>query len=412
MNIKRSFVDIYSHSNSSNNKNSKSRGRVKNALCFLLCVIILFGMIGFYYLGAKVEQSNNNSAIGVTNAPQKHTESRGNVIIDDAINSVVGIYVYNDTTDCYGSGVAISHDGYIVTADHLFKNINSPKIIVYDSKGEYYKAAFIGGDLKSDIAVIKIEKTDLTFSNLTSVDTNVGDKVYSISCPMDKSLSMSVTSGIVSGVDRRFKTENGTKSLKCIQTDAPINPGSSGGGLFNSYGDLIGINCSKIVDESYEGVAFAIPSQTLIEVVTDIINYGKCKSKADLGIEYECVDYTTALKSGVNCGLYINKIYINSGLYGLGIKEFDTILSINDVKIYEEDVFLNILEESSVGDKVKLVISNSYNQFEVYTTLIEYKSKTNYVGWINTLLLVKNTIVKEGYNEKTYNIYIYNNNVI
>ena len=399
MKTNNTFTDIYSHSSSLNNRNSKSRGRIKSVLCFLLCFAMFLSLLFFYCLGIYVENSKNKPAVNTDNkynTPQNDLTQT--VELSNAINTVVGLYIYNDKQESYASGVIISQDGYIVTADHIFKNIFSPKILVYDSLGNYYEAAFIGGDIKSDVSVIKIEKTNLPYSDINSkTNANIGETVFSIGCPMDKSLSMSVTSGIISGKNRRFKTDTGQKSLKMLQTDAPINPGSSGGGLFNSKGELIGINCSKVVDESYEGVGFIIPNEVLSKVVNDLIQYGSVRNRACLGFSYECCDYTNSLKLGKNCGLVVKTIKINSGLYGMGVNPSDIIISINGKKIYDEEIFLDEIENYNIGESINLVISdNSFNQYEISVKLIEDNPSTNYIGWIKVKGDDKNITAKEG----------------
>ena len=376
------YIDVYSHSSHQNNRKTKSRGRLKSVLCFLLCIAIFLSLVSMYCLGVYVEQDKYENSID-TDQPYLPSSSNKNDEFDisDAIETVVGIYVYNDNTDCYASGVIISQDGYIATADHIFKNIYSAKIVVYDLEGRYYNAAFVGGDSKSDIAVIKIEKQGLKYSNLTLSPINTGDKVFCVGCPMDTSLAMSVTSGIISGKDRRFTTDNGHKSIKMLQTDASINPGCSGGGLFNSVGQLVGINSSKVVDEYYEGVGFAVPIETVVEVVNDIIEQGSAKTRTSLGINYDCIDYTSAIKNGTHCGILIKSVNVNSGLYGLGVKPHDIILSINGNKIYNENIFLNEIEGLNIDDTVELVIyTNDFSQYEITSKLTEEKPTTNYNG--------------------------------
>ncbi len=376
------YVDIYSHSSSVSNRSFKSKGRFKGILCFLLLVAVIFSALIFYILGYMVANQVSKPSGSNDNYTAKLNTEDKNTSFDAIIKRTVGIYVYNSDKEAYASGVIVSQDGYIVTSDHIFKGINSPKILVYDSSDNYYNAAFIGGDYVSDLAVIKIEKTGLEFVNLNTENTvKAGDRVYSVGCPMDKSLSMSITSGIVSGTDRRIKTENGNKSLKMIQTDAAINPGCSGGGLFDLNGNLVGINTSKIVDEAYEGVGFAIGLEATANVTDSIIRYGNVPSRASLGIGYESRDYTTASKNGNNCGILINSIKLQSELYGVGINQGDVIISINGKKIYDESIFLDEIEGLKVGDNVKLVIATTdYKQLEIEAKLISSAPKTNFIG--------------------------------
>ncbi len=380
---KHTYIDIYSHS-STKTRNFKSRGKIKSILCFSFCLLLFLSTFGFYFLGATVEKHKKKTdPIDISGAVQQSQSSAYNKNISEASKCIVGIYVYNDVNSCYGSGIVVSQDGYIATSDHIFKNIFSPKILVCDEKGEYISAAFIGGDKKSDIAVIKIEKTGMQFANISTVEAkaNVGETVYAIGCPMNKSLSKSVTSGILSGKDRRYVDEHGKRSLKSLQTDAPINPGSSGGGLFNAKGTLIGMNTSKVVDESYEGIAFAVPTETLKEVVSSLIEKGTVSNRSQLGVNYTTLDYETAIMQRKSCGLLITGVSVNSSLYGMGITQGDIIISIDGKKITGEEVFLDEIEKLQPGDSVELTFAKEqYKEYKLTATLIEEKSQTSYIG--------------------------------
>ena len=188
---------------------------------------------------------------------------------EKAISSVVTI---SSSNNGLGSGVIFSKDGYIVTNLHI---LSSNNINVKLDNGKNYSANIIGIDKNADIAVLKIAtEDDLTPISFADSDTlMVGDKVLAIGNPYG--IGTSVTSGIISATGRDY----GNPYLQLIQTDAAINPGNSGGALINENGNLIGIN-SKIFSKTgaYQGIGFAIPSNLVVQISTQLIRHGKVKS--------------------------------------------------------------------------------------------------------------------------------------
>ena len=234
---------------------------------------------------AKVEDSNG--------AAKK--DSNGNLttagVVSKVQDSCVGITVYtqqsaysyfnnygNNTGDGSGqtasgtgSGVIMSEANgktYIMTAAHVISDGNSFKVKL--NNGDEYDATMVGYDSQTDIGVLSIKKTGLTVASFGNSDKiDVGENCIAIGCPGGLEFMNSVTKGIVSALDRPVKSSIGYNN-KCIQVDAAINPGNSGGALFNMQGQVIGINSSKIASTDYEGMGFAVPSNTAVDTANSL----------------------------------------------------------------------------------------------------------------------------------------------
>ena len=207
-------------------------------------------------------------------------------LYDYCLPSYVAISVVGDKgTSGYGSGIVITEDGYISTNYHVVEG--AKKITVITSNGTKHDATYIDGDEINDIAVIKVSGKKFTPAVLgSSSQTKVGERVMAIGTPYSISYAGSMTAGYVSGIEREYQVmnDNGTvnKTLKLIQTDTSVNPGNSGGPLFNMNGEVIGIVTLKIAGANYEGMGFAIPIDGAKKMIFDIIENGKI-TNADLG---------------------------------------------------------------------------------------------------------------------------------
>ncbi|MBO4980152.1 MAG: trypsin-like peptidase domain-containing protein [Clostridia bacterium] len=199
-------------------------------------------------------------------------------LYEECLPSYVAISVTTATGEGVGSGVIITSDGYIATNYPVVED--SVAISVIMSDGTTYDAEFIDGDELNDIAVVKIKAQNLPAAKLgTSKNSRVGDQVMAIGTPHSVNYQGTMTSGYISALDRRFveQNANGTvkKVLYLIQTDTSVNPGNSGGPLFNMSGEVIGIVTLKIAGENYEGLGFALPMESVIDMINDIIQNGE-----------------------------------------------------------------------------------------------------------------------------------------
>lgn len=299
--------------------------------------------------------------------------------------SIVGIVTYNPSKGLIssgagqGSGIIMTEDGYIITNAHVIGNSNKYNVtVVIDNKE--YQAKVVGFDVRTDLAVVKIDANGLspaTFGN--SDQLAVGEWVLAIGNPGGLEFSNSLTRGLVSALNRSLKSENSSvnSSSKFIQTDAAINPGNSGGALVNMYGQVIGINTAKVKD--FEGMGFAIPINTAKSVVDDIINKGYVSGRVKLGISVRPVSAYEARINDVPQGILILEINEGSNLISQGVKVGDIITKMDGVNTTNTSDLYGELNKHKAGDTVNLTLyrqsalSGQSTTLDVKVTLQEDK---------------------------------------
>ncbi len=255
-----------------------------------------------------------------------------------------------------GSGIIATSDGYIITNAHVVEDADSLKVVLYD--GSKYEAELIGSDTVTDLAVIKIDATGLTAAEFGDSDAlQVADQVLAIGNPGGMELQSSTTVGYISALDRSITTESGY-TMNCIQTDAAINPGNSGGALVNIYGQVIGINSSKIAQTEYEGLGFAIPINYAQTIVNSLKEYGYVKDRAVLGISGQFIDSWTAQFYGLEPGMYVGEIS-NPSVSQAGITQGCIITKIDDTQVSSStSITAYISSQKKAGDVVTLEVYN------------------------------------------------------
>ena len=230
--------------------------------------------------------------------------------------SVVGIQTYRTEYPMQvygtGSGIIMSEDGYIVTNAHVVSGATGGILVILDNNEEY-EAEVVGIDEKTDVAVIKIDASNLMAAEFGNSDELVvGERIVAIGNPTGMNLAGSVTQGIVSGLKRLISVTNEetneTIEMEAIQVDAAINPGNSGGALINKYGQVVGINSSKLSSTQIEGIGFAIPISTAKPIVDDLIAYGYVRGRVLLGITYYPVSDAVGAMSGYTPGLWVQSV--------------------------------------------------------------------------------------------------------
>ncbi len=283
---------------------------------------------------------------------------------------VTGSFMQQYVSEGAGSGVIITADGYIVTNNHVIEEATNINVRLAD--GKEYAAKLVGADAKTDLAVIKIEAADLTPAAYgSSAELEVGETVVAVGNPLGK-LGGTVTSGIISALDREVTIDNTAMNL--LQTDTAINPGNSGGGLFNTSGQLVGIVNAKSAGEEIEGLGFSIPIDTAEKVIEDLIGHGYVTNRVDPGFTFvEINDSMTAMMYRVSeMGLYISAVAENSDAAKAGFKSGDYVVSIEDKKVSTEAEANAVIDGKSVGDTLTLVIKRSGKEKTIEMTLSEY----------------------------------------
>jgi serine protease Do len=255
-----------------------------------------------------------------------------------------------------GSGVIYSEDGYIITNNHVVEGADKVRVQLYD--GTEYDATVIGTDEQSDLAVIKIEATGLTAAEFgDSDDLVVGEMAVAIGNPGGADFVNSVTQGIISGLNRNVEVSEG-QFMTLVQTDAAINPGNSGGALCNGEGQVIGINTIKISSNDFEGMGFAIPSNTVIDICTQLMENGKVSRPAlQVGIY---TDITAQMASyyglDVDYGILV-KPAEGGAAAKAGLENYDIIIAIDGNKVETTSELQKYLYEKNIGDTVTVTVN-------------------------------------------------------
>jgi len=274
------------------------------------------------------------------------------------------------TRQALGSGVIVSQDGYIVTNHHVIDGADQIKVDLTD--GRSFDAKLVGSDPPSDLAVLKINASNLTMLTLGDSDrTRIGDVVLAIGNPLG--VGQTVTMGIISAKGRQTGLSNGSFE-DFLQTDAPINQGNSGGALVNTNSELIGIN-SQILSPSGGsiGLGFAIPSNMARTVMEQLINNGKVR-RGQLGIVVLKIPSEEASQLGVNegPGVVVYQVQGGSAADRAGLRQGDVITALNGTAITDPNTFRNSIASAGPGTEVTLTVKRDGSERQVRATLGEF----------------------------------------
>lgn len=398
-------------------KPTKGSSAGKKIVAALLAIFIILGSVG---IGISIGKGKSDASAGLSvtdtgtstsdsatlaiqpteaqTSNNADTVSPGIEVAKKARGSVVGVVVYDANGTLYGEGSGVvmglndtKDKTYIITCAHVISDdeIKSCGIMLAD--GKVYPAKIVGYDERTDIGVISVEETNLeaaVFGDSTALQ--VGETVYAIGNPGGSEFYGSMTSGIVSALDRSISS---TYTMTVIQHNAAISPGNSGGALVNSNGQVVGINSSKISATDYEGIGFAVPVSVARPVVENLIKYGYVPNRPKLGISYASVTnywrYSAIVQSkGLPSGsVIIASISDDSAFKGTNVAVGDMIISVNGKELDTPDVLLDAIDKSKVGDSLKLGIcrierssnvggSYKINEFDVTVTLVEDKGSS------------------------------------
>lgn len=398
---------------SSYNKNEKSQ---KNKTGFGKAVILPFvsGVVGCSVVlgtcfGVPSIRSKliNNSSSNISTSNSSSTQSNGYVtqtslsnysdtavyVANKILPSIVGIkieYTVNtqsffgrsssSTATASGSGIIISEDGYILTNNHVVSSSSSESnsyyqitdagkvtVTLFGDETEY-EAKIVGQDEQTDLAVIKIEKTGLTKAEFADSDSvKVGEFAMAVGNPVN--MDSTVTTGIVSAVNRKITDSDG-KTYTCIQTDAAINSGNSGGALVNSEGKVIGINTLKLSGTGIEGIGFAIPINSTTDITSQLIQYSKVK-RPFIGISGIDLNAETAKTYNLVEGVYVKSVEDFSAAEKAGLKAGDVIIEVEGKSIKTMNELNEVKNSHKIGDELKLKINRNGTEKEITLTLGE-----------------------------------------
>ncbi|MEE9349166.1 MAG: trypsin-like peptidase domain-containing protein [Flavobacteriaceae bacterium] len=277
-----------------------------------------------------------------------------------------------------GSGVIISSDGYIVTNNHVINGATEIEITLNNKKT--YTAQLIGSDVNSDIALVKIEASELPFVTFANSDSiQIGEWVLAVGNPYN--LTSTVTAGIVSAKGRDLEGNNVHESF--IQTDAAVNPGNSGGALVNTRGELVGINTAiSSKTGSFIGYSFAVPSNIAKKVIEDLLEFGNVQ-QAILGVNGNELNgnFSKELDLQSSEGFYVTKVTKNSGADSAGIMAKDIITKLDDVKITSYADLTGYIGSKQPGDNVNVVVLRNGVEIKTIVTLTKKEMNKFILGF-------------------------------
>ena len=385
------------------NKKSSKVGYIVTIVILSLILIVLAILLGIK-LGEK--KSNTGKSIGnveLNYTERVETESNGvyitdvSEVVDKVMPSIVAItsktvissgrfgpsyYGGSYTAVGAGSGVIVSENDdkiFILTNYHVIEDTTELSVKFIDDKS--YDAKVVGGSEKNDVAIVSVNKSDIDSSTLESIkiatlgdsdSLKVGNGIIAIGNALG--YGQSVTTGVVSALDREVKTDEYTQ--KMIQIDAAINGGNSGGALLNNKGEVVGINSVKYSTKALsnsptiEGMGFAIPISDVKDLITSLMN-GESEDETEgpmIGIEGSMVTDIQAKTYNIPTGVYIAKIIKNSGAHKAGLEVGNIITEIEGNKVTQFTDITNVVQSKKKGDKIKLKVS--------YASGRTYKEKT------------------------------------
>lgn len=347
---------------------------MKHFVAILVSVALVSSLFGF--IGGFLA-NNLNGSNGGLNIIQTTTTTNKNSKVEDvsdiankAAPSVVAITTeiqaghygnFGQNSSGAGSGVILSKDGYIATNNHVISDARQIKVTT--SEGKNYDAKVIGSDSKADLAVLKIDAKNLKPVTLGNSDNlEVGQAAIVIGNPLGQ-LGGTVTTGIISSLDRQLEIDGNTMTL--LQTDAAISPGNSGGGLFDSNGNLVGIVNAKASSSNTEGIGFAIPINTATTTIDSIIK-GKDTDRSSDGEAAMNVSLTSS-----DNNVYIAQIVDGGAADKAGLQQGDKIIKIDDTDVFTTAKAKAIIRSHKPGDKIKVTIERDGKTMTVTVTLKE-----------------------------------------
>ena len=343
-----------------------------------------------------------NSTTTTNNAAKNYTDKNFDGIIIDTkssgeksaqsayekvSDSTVAILTFEDKISSeenakgQGTGIIVSSDGYIVTNSHVIGDSKTTyKYQIINNDGKKYTANVVGYDTRTDLAVLKIKGKDLKPVHFVKKShLQVGEDIIAVGNPGGLDFQNSLTKGIVSAKDRTLDDS----TVSYIQTDAAVNPGNSGGPLCNLYGEVIGITTAKINSATYEGMGFAIPTDTVETVVNNIIKYGYVENRVRLGIVGVAVDETASTALGIPQGILITEIADDGSFANSSANPKNIITKVDGTRVKTFNQVYSVLAKHKVGDKINVEIckvdsSNPSNSktATINVTLVADKGET------------------------------------
>lgn len=392
----------------------RKAGKVLGTISILLCLAFVFGVAGYAISDARhsrelAAQSGQAGLPSGNSSPEKTSPPRGNFSFNNSpatsvassnssvseiayknLDSVVlvtamvpnpygydygfggfGGFPFGDGRQRYseslGTGFFISADGYIVTNNHVVEDADSVSVTL--NSGDTLDAIVVGTDPKTDIAVLKVEGSNFTYSVLGDSSTlMIGEPCVAIGNPLG-TLTGTVTTGVISALERTINVDG--QEMTLLQHDAAINEGNSGGPLYNMKGEVIGINNAKTAALGVEGLGFAIPVNSVKSVIEDLINVGYVTGRPYIGISVQEISEAQARYYNVAAGVGVVGVASGSPAEKAGLKYGDIITAANGKETLTLDALNEVKESLKVGDVMELTVWRDGKTLTIRVTLAE-----------------------------------------
>lgn len=324
------------------------------------------------YGGGLISENNYQAGMSVVDVVKK----AGPAVVGISTITTQMTFFGQAESSGSGSGFIIKQDGYIVTNQHVIDGAKSVKVIL--SNGEEYDAKIIGQDVKTDLAVIKIEKTGLPVMEVgKSAELEVGELAVAIGNPLGLEFSGSVTQGCISALNRTMNVQG--RQYNLIQTDAAINPGNSGGPLVNRFGQVIGINSVKITMDGAEGMGFAIPIDEAMPIINELLTgKGYVSGRPQIGVSTRDITEDMSKYYNLPVGVYVIEVSPFSAAEKAGIKAADVIVKADGQTVTNKDELEKVKNKHKAGEQMTLEIVRDGKTVKVTVTLDEEKPMMNY----------------------------------
>lgn len=392
------YADMQPNAQPTPPQSNRSRDLLKKPVALLLACAIVGGAAGvggaaaYHKLGgagttvvyessrtpAQVLVNNNN---GQPMSAEQLYAANLDSCVGITVSTTTNVFGYTSTSAASGSGFVLTEDGYIITNYHVIEDAvdnETVPITVSFHSGDSYNATLVGGEKGNDVAVLKIEASGLKPVTLGNSDNlAVGQTLMVIGNPLGE-LTYSLTDGIVSALDRLITTSMGTMNM--FQTNCAINAGNSGGPIFNSYGEVVGIATAKYgsssnSESSVEGLGFGLPINDVKNLISDIIKYGYVTGKPYMGIQMQSVPQNAQMY-GVSAGAYITGVASGSAAERAGLKEGDIIVGLDDTVIDSSSALTAAVSAYKAGDEAKISIIRSNEKMELTIIFDEENEQT------------------------------------
>lgn len=366
-------------------KNKPKIGWLKALTIFLL----IYSLVMSYFVAKNMtgitETINKNGQVeSSTISIKNNSVSTENAVAKKSLDSVVGIttvgvqenmFLQGRVVEGVGSGVVVSKEGYILTNAHVVQDGKAEKIEVLLTNGKKSSAKLLWYDTTLDLAVIKTDMTGLKPVEMGDSDkVQIGDKAIAIGNPLGLDLQSTLTSGYISGKDRTITLQNGLQMDGLMQTDAAINSGNSGGGLFDQEGKLIGINTAKA---SAEGIGFTIPINVAKTIVDNIVSGGSFEGvKLGIsGVDVKTFQQATGQRLSIDKGIYVVEVVRGSSAQKAGVTRGDIITKVNGKEINTMSSLKKALLEVRPKQKGKITVYRDGNtkDFDIEFSTLQQK---------------------------------------